>query len=117
MSNVQKGGLRAALSRVFTNNKKASPSEPAKTFLVYSDETLVLTMVDEPGALISTAYTRRRKPVKHPFLSATAHAAEHESDLHDLLMRSSNMGEFQERLSEAGFRVELKEADDCDSSS
>ena len=86
--------------------------KPSSTYLVYSDEQLVLTMHDQPGALMSTAsLPRRRKPVQHPFLSASAHLAEYEHELQDLLSRSSSLEEFCELLSAAGFRVE-READD-----
>lgn len=73
---------------------------------IYDGETLILTVRDEPGAITSTAPPPRgMQPVVHPFLSAAAREAGHESQLKQILDASASTADFLARLKAAGFRV------------
>jgi hypothetical protein len=77
------------------------------TWSVYDGEMLILTFRGEPGPITSTAMLPPGvRPVTHPFLSAAAREAGHESQLRELLDASTSVEDFLARLRAAGFRVE-----------
>jgi hypothetical protein len=93
----------------------AIPEEPpvspapatVPTWSVYDGDTLILTIRGEPGPITSTAMLPPGvRPVTHPFLSAAAREAGHESQLRGILDASSSLDDFLARLRAAGFRVE-----------
>lgn len=73
---------------------------------VFDGDLAILDIRDEPGPLISTALPPPgAAPPTHPFLSATALDAGHESKLRQLLDGSATLDEFLRALSGAGYRV------------
>lgn len=73
---------------------------------IYDGEMLILSVRDEPGAITSTApLPRGMQPVRHPFLSAAAREAGHESQLKQILDASTDTADFLARLKAAGLRV------------
>ena len=75
---------------------------------VFDGDVLVLEVSSEPGPLMSTALPPPDpawRPPVHPFLSASARSAAHESKLRGILDASKSLDEFLRRLREAGFRV------------
>ena len=73
---------------------------------IYDGETLILEVWDTPGPLMSTAAPPPDFQVSdHPFFSATAHSADHESRLRELLKNSTSVTEYLDRLRTAGFTV------------
>lgn len=81
-----------------------------RTCIVYAEDGhKVLTVTDEPGALLSTALpppTPGWTPPAHPFVSAQAHDPMHEHRLRQLLDESSSFEDFLVRLEAAGYRTE-----------
>ncbi|MDP2307926.1 MAG: hypothetical protein Q8P18_18010 [Pseudomonadota bacterium] len=78
-------------------------------WLVWAEGDLVLTMIDGPGALTGTAPPPPDGAVtRHPFLSASAHDAGHESRLRTILDAASDPEDFRERLRASGYRVEAR---------
>ncbi len=77
-----------------------------RTYEVRKKGKLVLTVTDAPGPIVSTAV---RPPdgsaAAHPFLSASAHAAEEEDALGRVLAQSKSTGDFLGRLRKAGYEV------------
>lgn len=77
------------------------------TWSIYDGDMLILSVRNEPGAITSTAPPPPgMQPLMHPFLSAAAQEAGHESQLKDLLDVSTSTDDFLARLKAAGFRVE-----------
>lgn len=73
---------------------------------IYDGEILILTVRDEPGVITSTApLPRGVQPLRHPFLSAAAREAGHESQLKQILDAATDTEDFLARLKAAGFRV------------
>ena len=73
---------------------------------VYDRDELILDVSDKPGPIMSTAALPPGvSPKKHPFLSATAHSASHESKLRDLLEASKSVPDFLKHLADAGYSV------------
>jgi hypothetical protein len=80
-----------------------------RTFAVYSGERRVLTIKDEPGALLSTALPPpdpNWRPPQHPFLSGSAQDANSEHALAQILADAASFDDYVERLRGAGYRVE-----------
>jgi len=78
---------------------------------VYDGDVLVLEVSNQPGILRSTAAPPPDpgwRPPRHPFLSATAQSAVHESKLRRILLASSSLDDFLERLDDEGFTVRPK---------
>ena len=76
----------------------------ARTYEVLRADRLVLTVRNKPGAITSTATPpANSNPVMHPFLSATAHAANEENALHAILEQSSDFDDFLRRLTRNGY--------------
>jgi hypothetical protein len=76
------------------------------TYHVYDGDTHVLTFEDEPGPLMSTAaLPPGQAPRQHPFLSGTAHSAEHEHLLGTLLSTAQSPEGFIAALEQEGLRV------------
>ena len=83
----------------------------AATYNVTKAGRLVLTFEDKPGPVTSTALAAPdRKPLRNPFLSATALAPEEEDRLRGILARSRNVAEFIAQLKQAGYGVTTKNA-------
>lgn len=84
-----------------------SPSpRTTRQWRVFDGDLAILEIRDEPGPLLSTALPPPgAAPPTHPFLSATALDAAHESKLRQLLDASSNVDEFLRALTGAGYRV------------
>jgi|1185.fasta_scaffold256897_2 hypothetical protein len=81
----------------------------ARTFGVWSSDRRVLTIRDEPGALLSTALPPpdpNWRPPQHPFLSGSAQDANSEHALAELLAQATSFDDYLERLRGAGYRVE-----------
>ena len=79
----------------------------ARTFEVYADDDLVLTIKDEPGPLMSTALPPPGfSPPTSDFLSAQAHNPFHEHVLRGLLEKSMSLDEYLAQLRNGGYRVE-----------
>ena len=73
---------------------------------VYDRDDLILDLSDTPGPLMSTAALPPGvAPKQHPFLTATAHSALHESKLRDLLDASKSVPDFLKHLADAGYSV------------
>jgi hypothetical protein len=85
-----------------------------KTYEVYLDDDLVLTVKDEPGPLMSTALPPPGfVPPTSDFLSAQAHNPFHEHVLRELLEKSSSLEDYLALLRNGGYRVEeVAEADE-----
>jgi hypothetical protein len=80
-----------------------------RTVGVYSGDRRVLTIRDEPGALLSTALPPPDpswRPPQHPFLSGSAQDANSEHALAQLLAQATSFDDYLERLRDAGYRVE-----------
>ena len=83
-----------------------APLTPVPAWSIYDGSVLVLTVRGEPGAITSTAPPPRgMQPVLHPFLSAAAREAGHESQLKEILDASVSTEDFLDTLRAAGFRV------------
>lgn len=83
-----------------------SPSGPWE---IYKGERLVLSVSDGPGPLVSTAAPPPGAPsVRHPFLSASAHAPEEEDALKRILDASESTADFLSRLETAGYGVKSR---------
>jgi hypothetical protein len=81
----------------------------ARTFAVYSGDRRVLTIRDEPGALLSTALPPpdpNWRPPQHPFLSGSAQDANSEHALAQILAGATSFDDYVDRLRETGYRVE-----------
>ena len=81
----------------------------ARKFGVFREDKRVLTISDEPGALLSTALPPpdpNWRPPQHPFLSGSAQDPNSEHELGQLLAASSSFDDYLERLRGAGYRVE-----------
>jgi hypothetical protein len=86
-----------------------------RTVGVYTeDNQRVLTVKDEPGALLSTALpppTPGWTPPTHPFLSAQAHNPFHEHRLRELLDEATSFEDFLARLAEIGYQIVEEEGE------
>jgi hypothetical protein len=81
-------------------------SEPPKSYDVFRGDRLVLTIQKRPGPLVSSAEPPPgRRPVPHPFLSGSAHAADEEPSLREILEHSRDFGDFTRRLRRAGYSL------------
>lgn len=78
-----------------------------KSYEVRKGSRLVLSVIDKPGPIVSTAVRPPdgSPPPNHPFLSASAHAPEEEDALRTLLEASKDLNDFLERLRKAGYAV------------
>jgi len=82
-----------------------------RVYEVFKGDRLVLTVSNEPGPLLSTALPPPgRKPMPHPFLSASAHAPEEEPRLREILDRAENFPDFIARLRAAGYTLRERTA-------
>jgi hypothetical protein len=83
-----------------------------RRFHVYEGGRLVLTVADEPGALLSTAAPPVATPpgVPHPFLDAQAHDAVSEDELRRILLAASDFDDFLRRLLAAGYDINASDA-------
>jgi hypothetical protein len=80
----------------------------AKTqaYEVWKANRLVLTVSDAPGPLVSTALAPPGSArVSHPFLSGSAHVAEEEPALREILEQAKNFPDFVARLLRAGYTL------------
>jgi hypothetical protein len=78
---------------------------------VFKGDKRVLTITDEPGALLSTALPPpdpNWRPPQHPFLSGSAQDANSEHELGQLLSAATSFDDYVERLRAAGYRVEAE---------
>ena len=85
--------------------------QSVQTWSIWEGNRRVLTVVDRPGLLISTAPPPPgpSKPATHPFLSASAESPMHEHQLRVLLRASDSTDEFLKALRAAGFEVKQEE--------
>jgi len=80
--------------------------ESGKDWEAFKGDRLVLSVSDGPGPLASTALPPPgTPPVRHPFLSASAHAPEEEDALKRVLDASESTADFLARLKSAGYAV------------
>ena len=101
--------LFAGLYAVRAQPNDRAVNSPARTYQVLKADRLILTVSNRPGAIISTAIPPASgNPVMHPFLSATAHAADEEDALHAILEQSSSFDDFLRLLSQGGYTVREK---------
>lgn len=76
---------------------------------VFKGERLVLAVSDGAGPIVSTAAPPPgAPPVRHPFLSASAHAPEEEDALKRILDASESTADFLARLKSAGYGVKSR---------
>ncbi len=90
--------------------EQTAPAAPPLKWTVWQGNFRVLTIVGEPGPLISTAPPPPGGGplVQHPFLSATAELPTAEHELRELLLKSTSVDEYLEHLRGAGFRVQAE---------
>ncbi len=82
---------------------------PSGPWEVFKGERLVLSVSDGPGPIVSTAApSPGAPPVRHPFLSASAHAPEEEDALKRILDASESTADFLARLKNAGYGVKSR---------
>ena len=108
-------GLLAAACLAGSVGWPGKPAEEAKGGAVVQPKSyevrkagrLVLTVIDQPGPIVSTALRPPdgSPPPNHPFLSASAHAPEEEDALRGQLDSSKSLSDFLERLRQAGYAV------------
>ena len=79
----------------------------ARTWSIWEGNRRVLTVVDRPGPLVSTAPPPPgpSKLATHPFLSASAESPMHEHQLRGVLSKSDSLDSFLDALRSAGFEV------------
>ncbi len=83
--------------------------DPARHFLVYRDDTLVLDLWDRPGALVSISAPPPRPgddPITHPFASASFMTPDTEGELGECLRTSESLDMFLDEIVRRGYRVE-----------
>mgnify|MGYP001563031333 CR=1 FL=1 len=95
-----------ALALALFGCRGAEAPSPTGPWEVFKGERLVLTVSDGPGPIVSTAApSPGAPPVRHPFLSASAHAPEEEDALKRILDASETTADFLARLKNAGYGV------------
>lgn len=83
-----------------------APAPSPDAWEVFKGERMVLSVSDGPGPLVSTAAPPPgTPPVRHAFLSASAHAPEEEDTLKRVLDASTSTADFLARLKSAGYAV------------
>ncbi len=101
--------IMAVMLVVFSNVGWAGEKVLLDTYVVFLDNRPVLRVVDQPGALTSTALPPPgTQPVRHPFLTASALDPAEEGRLSEFLSASKNTLEFLEHLRQAGYGVRLE---------
>ena len=99
------GGASSCTKRPATTDA-AETAGSAHAWNVFDGDELILDVNDAPGPLLSTAALPPGvRPTTHPFLSATAHSARHESKLHERLVAAKSLPEFLSLLRADGYRV------------
>jgi hypothetical protein len=91
---------------VLSHAASAEDAPKAATYMVYDGERPVLKVIDRPGTLTSTALPKPgAKPLRHPFLTASALTPDKESRLRQILDASVNTIDFLKNLRQAGYVV------------
>ncbi len=73
----------------------ASGGRNGRVYGVYDADELDVSVTDVPGSVLSTgALPPGASPMQHPFLSAQAHSAQHESALHEALSGAESTAAF-----------------------
>ena len=84
----------------------AQPETKMRLYEVWKSNRLVLTVSSARGPLVSTALAPPGgKRISHPFLSGSAHVAEEEPALREILEQAKNFPDFIERLLRAGYTL------------
>jgi hypothetical protein len=81
----------------------------ARRYGVFRDGKRVLTISDEPGALLSSALPPpdpNWRPPQHPFLSGSAQDPNSEHALAQILGEATSFDDYLERLRAAGYTAE-----------
>jgi len=85
----------------------AAETGGAALYMVYKGDHPVLRIIDRPGRLSSTALPLpNAKPVRNPFLTASALDPSEEHALGGILNTAKSTAEFLEKLRRAGYRVQ-----------
>jgi hypothetical protein len=99
-------GWAAVLGSLAAPAFAQSEASKVPVYEVFKGDRLVLTVSNEPGALLSTALPPPgREPIRHPFLGAAAHAPEEEPRLREILERARDFADFIARLRAAGYTL------------
>ena len=86
---------------------KCTAADAPGRYVIYKADKPVLSIVDEPGPLSSSALPPPAgAPAPHTFLTATSMDPIEEDTLRRLLEASTNTADYLDRLKAAGYRVE-----------